>query len=82
MTDQQPANQETQGNTCDASSCGALMEKMMGENGCDCSEMMSGMLSHTGEGGCAGMMSQMMATCCGARDDTKETPAPESNREA
>ena len=70
MTDQQPANQETQGNTCDTNSCGALMKKMMGKNGCDCSEMMSGMMSH------------MMATCCGARDDTKETPAPESNREA
>jgi hypothetical protein len=58
VTDKQPATQETQSTPCDATSCMEMMEEMMGEKGCDCSEMMS----------------QMTAMSCGAQSKAEKTP--------
>ena len=54
-------------------SCMAMIEKMMGQQGCrcDCTEMVSRMMGQAGQGGCA----EMMSVCCGVQDETEETTA-------
>jgi len=76
MTDKQ---KESQTPPFDATSCMAMIEKMMGQQGCgcDCTEMVSRMMGQAGQGGCAEMMSQMMAVWCGVQDETEETTAQE-----
>jgi hypothetical protein len=56
-----------------------MMEEMMGQEGCDCSEMMSQMM---GQGGYAEMMSQTMASCCGVQGETEETTSTDTTQEA
>lgn len=60
MTDKQKTTQDSQTAPFSAGSCMAMMEKMMGQQGCDCAEMMSQMTGQQGQGSCAEMMSQMM----------------------
>ena len=66
MTDEQKATQENQRTPFDVTSCMAMMEKMMGQQGCDCTEMMS----------------QMMAMCCRVQGEPEETTATEATRKA
>ncbi len=74
----------------DPSSCMAMMEKMMGQQGCDCAGMMSRMAGQKGQGGCAEMMPsmmsqmmpQMMAMFGGAQGEAKEASAAETARKA
>ena len=61
MTEEQKATSENKRVPFDLASCMAMLEEMMGQQGCDGVEMMSRMM---GQGDCAKMMSQMMASCC------------------
>jgi hypothetical protein len=74
------------GTPFDAASWTETMEKMMAQmgEGCDCAEMMSRMMSQAGQGCCTWgeMMSQVMATCCGAQDEPKSEPAAEATQQA
>ena len=53
----------------------------MDQEGCDWGEMMSQMV---GQRGCAapGVMSQMMASCCGVQGETGETSSTDTTQEA
>ena len=79
MTEEQKATHENRRVPFDLVSCLAMMEEMMGQEGCDWSEMMSQMM---GQGGYAGMMSQMMAFCCGVQGETEETASTDTTQEA
>lgn len=79
MTEEQKATHENQRVPFDLASCLAMMEEMMGQEGCDCSEMMSQMM---GQGGYAEMMSQMIASCCGVQGETEETTSTDTTQEA
>ena len=61
MTDEQREPQVGPREPCEGWSCGTMMDKMVGRQGCGCTEMMSQMASREGKGGCAEMMSQMMS---------------------
>lgn len=75
MTDKQKATGENRV-PFDLASFKAMMEEKMGnvECGCDCGEMMSKMAVQAESGGCADMMSQMMATFSEVHNDTVEKP--------
>ena len=81
MAEEQKGTHEDQRIPFDLSSCLTMMEEMMGQQGCDWSEMMSQMM---GQGGYAapGVMSQMMASCCGVQGATEETTSTETTQEA
>ena len=79
MTAEQKATYGNQRVPFDLASCLVTMEEMMGQEGCDCSEMMSQMM---GQGGYAEMMSQMMASCCGVQGETEETTSTDTTQEA
>ena len=81
MSDEQQKTQENQGVPFDLTSCMAMIEEMMGQqgDGCGCTEIKSRM---AGQGGCAEMMSQMMASCCGAQEETEEATTTETAPEA
>ena len=69
MTDKQKATQENRGFPFDATCCAEMFERMTAqdEKGCDC----------------AGLMSQMMSTCCGEQDrKTEETTTTEASQKA
>jgi hypothetical protein len=80
MTEEQEATRENQRVPFGLASCLAMMKEMTQE-GFDCSEMMSHIM---GQGGYAppGVMSQMMASCCGVQCETEETPSTDSTQEA
>ncbi len=76
MTEEQKATHENQRVPFDLGSCLAMMEEMMGQEGCDCSEMTPQPMRlgwMMGQGGYAEMMSQMMTSCCGVQGETEET---------
>lgn len=68
----------------DLASFTAMIEEMMGdmECSCDCGEMMSQMASQAETGGCADMMSQMMAACCGVEGERVGPAATEANEQS
>ena len=68
MTDKQKTTQEEPRVPFESMPFAAMMQKMMGWQGQDCD--------------CAKMMSQMMAMCSGAQDETEEETAPEESQKA
>ena len=86
MTDKQKTTQDNQGTPFSAGSCMAMMEKMVGQQGCGCAGMMSQMAGQQGQGGCAEMMSQMMpqmmAMFGGAQGEAEEASTAETTRKA
>lgn len=72
MSDRQKATQEERV-PFDLGSFMAMMEEMMGnmECSCDCGKMMSQMASQAEPGGCADMMSQMMAMFSRGQTETE-----------
>ena len=68
MTDKQKTTQEEPRVPFESMPFAAMMQKMMGGQwqGCDCAKMMS----------------QMMAMCSGAQDETEEETAPEESQKA
>ena len=68
MTDKQKTTQEESRMPFESMPFTEMMQKMMGWQwqGCDCAKMMS----------------QMMAMCSGAQDETEEEAAPEENQKA
>jgi hypothetical protein len=68
MTDKQKTTQEEPRMPFESMPFTEMMQKMMGWQwqGCDCAKMMS----------------QVMAMCSGAQDETEEEAAPEENQKA
>jgi hypothetical protein len=68
MTDKQKTTQEESRMPFESMPFTEMMQKMMGWQwqGCDCAKMMS----------------QVMAMCSGAQDETEEEAAPEENQKA
>jgi hypothetical protein len=68
MTDKQKTTQKEPRVPFESMPFAAMMQKMMSRQwpGCDCAKMMS----------------QMMAMCGGAQDETEEEAAPEENQKA
>lgn len=61
----------------------AMMEQMMGQQGCGCMEMMSQMVRQQDmDCDCAEMMPQMMAMCGGAQDEEEKNTPEETTQEA
>ncbi|MCP4541041.1 MAG: hypothetical protein GY832_28225 [Chloroflexi bacterium] len=72
MTDKQKTTQDSQTASFNTSSCMTMMEKMMGQQSCDCAETMSQTTKQQGQGCCAEMMTQMMTMFGKAQSETEE----------
>ncbi len=70
MINEQKTTRDNQGAPFSTSSCMAMMEKMMGQQGCNCAEMMSQ------------MMPQMMALFRRAQGEAEEATAAETTQKA
>ena len=82
MTGDQDTTQEKARILFESSPCAAMMEKMMGQQGCDCTEMISQMTGQQSQSNCAEMMSKMMAMFSGVQGETEETTTTEATQKS
>jgi hypothetical protein len=79
MSNEQKETRENRAVPFDLAACVAMMEEMIGQEGCARNKMMFHMM---GQGGYPEMMSQAMASCCGLQDETEEKTSADTTQEA